>query len=115
MLAVRQLLGYPLVSETKLAQASQLPEVTFLTVMDKMQLSCFFIILAILFEASMMGIFSCGKDCEEDRALELTDVVSKCIVCGMWLLVHAWFARVAWREHYSQLRAGANTNPQSLM
>ena len=71
---------------------------------------CFFIILAIVFETAVLGSMTkCGVmsvTCEEDADLERVDLICQCVAAGVWLLVHLWFARVAWVEYYSVKQGG---------
>jgi hypothetical protein len=66
--------------------------------------------LAIVFETAVLGSMTkCGVmsvTCEEDADLERVDLICQCVAAGVWLLVHLWFARVAWVEYYSVKQGG---------
>ena len=87
----------------KVSLANLLPAITDLTVLDKHQLLCFFIILAIVFETALLGsVTDCGSvDYCTPPNLTRIDRVSQGVAGFMWLCVHVWFVSVAWREHYS--------------
>ena len=87
----------------KVSLSNLLPAITDLTVLDKHQLLCFFIILAIVFETALLGSV---MDCElvgycTPPTIIIADRVSQGVAGFMWLCVHVWFVRVAWFEHYS--------------
>ena len=93
----------------KVSLSNLLPAITDLTVLDKHQLLCFFIILAIVFETALLGSV---MDCElvgycTPPTIIIADRVSQGVAGFMWLCVHVWFVRVAWFEHYSPKHKGA--------
>ena len=99
----------------KVSLMNMLPAITYLTVLDKLQLLCFFIILAVVFETTVVGsLIKCGAetaDCQEHDFILNVDRVSQAVAGAAWLLVHFWFARVAWVEHYSsKLRTAPPTS-----
>ena len=89
----------------KYATAAYLPQISYLTLVDKLILLCAAVIILSTLLQALLGMLRNWADCEQ-RTLDMVNAICFITVCIAWLAVHVWYVRAAHVARHSDSFAG---------